>query len=123
MVVTFLPCVWDRLIWHERTALPSICSVQAPHSPEPHPDLVPVSFRCSRTTHSSGVPGSASTLTDLPLTTNAIEAIGSSPEYCFCSLGPHLAFGLILHSAKWTARATARSATRARFGLRLSAAA
>src|SRR5256886_11766577 len=80
MVVTFLPCVWDRLIWHERTALPSICTVQAPHSPEPHPNLVPVSFRCSRTTHSSGVPGSASTLTDLPLTTNPIEAIGSSPK-------------------------------------------
>src|SRR5207237_9194235 len=38
-------------------------------------------------------------------------------------VGPHLAFGLILHSAKWTARATARGATRARFGLRLSAAA
>ena len=39
MVVTFLPCVWDRLIWHERTALPSICTVQAPHSADAAAEL------------------------------------------------------------------------------------
>ena len=61
----------DMAIWQERTALPSIWTVQAPHRPEPQPNLVPVSFRCSRTTHSSGVSGSASTVTALLLIVNA----------------------------------------------------
>ena len=44
----------------------------------PHPNFVPVSLRCSRTTQSSGVSGSASTLTALPLTVNAMAAMRSS---------------------------------------------
>ena len=70
MVVTFLPVTSLRLVWHERTALPSTWTVQAPHSPEPQPNLVPVNFRCSRTTQSTGVSGAASTLTALPLIVN-----------------------------------------------------
>src|SRR6476661_5677602 len=52
MVVTFLPATLDTEIWQERIALPSMWTVQAPHRPEPHPNLVPVNLRCSRTTQS-----------------------------------------------------------------------
>src|SRR5689334_7559645 len=71
MVVTFLPLTRSIGTWQERTALPSTWTVQAPHRPEPQPNLVPVRFRCSRTTHRSGVSGSASTLTALLLIVNA----------------------------------------------------
>src|SRR5262245_49353523 len=77
MVVTFLSCTWETAIWQERTALPSTCTVQAPHRPEPHPNFVPVSFRCSRNTHNSGVSGSAVTLTALSLTVKAIVMLSS----------------------------------------------
>jgi hypothetical protein len=39
----------------ERTGRPSRCTVQAPHSPAPHPNFVPVKPRLSRNTHNSGV--------------------------------------------------------------------
>ena len=45
----------------ERTATPSMCTVQAPHCAMPQPYLVPVRPTCSRITHSSGVLGSTST--------------------------------------------------------------
>ncbi len=67
MVVTFLPATSDIVVWQERTALPSTWTVQAPHRPEPQPNLVPVSFRCSRTTQSSGVLASTSTLCRLAI--------------------------------------------------------
>src|SRR5262245_48080268 len=70
MVVTFLPATSLRPVWQERTALPSTWTVQDPHSPEPQPNLVPVNFRCSRTTQSSGVSASASTRSALPLIVN-----------------------------------------------------
>ena len=38
-----------------RIATPSRCTVQAPHSPIPQPNLVPVKPRLSRNTHSRGV--------------------------------------------------------------------
>ena len=70
MVVTFLPATSAIVVWQERTALPSTWTVQAPHRPDPQPNLVPVSFRCSRTTQSSGVSASTSTLAALPLIVN-----------------------------------------------------
>ena len=45
----------------ERVARPLTCTVQAPHWAMPQPYLVPVRPRVSRSTHNSGVPGSAST--------------------------------------------------------------
>src|SRR5215813_651524 len=47
---------------HDLTALPSRCTVQAPHSPTPHPNLVPVRARSSRKYHMSGISGSPSKL-------------------------------------------------------------
>src|SRR5262245_19932695 len=78
MVVTFLPPTVDICVWQDLTALPSIWTVQAPHRPEPQPYLVPVSLRCSRTTQSRAVSGSASTLTALPLIVNATPSWVSS---------------------------------------------
>src|SRR5580704_4307932 len=72
MVVTFLPATIATGVWHERIALPSRCTVQAPHMPAPQPYFVPVSLRCSRTTHSSGVSGPASTVAGLLLTVKVI---------------------------------------------------
>src|SRR6202030_2297666 len=72
MVVTFLPATIATGVWHERIALPSRCTVQAPHMPAPQPYFVPVSLRCSRTTESSGVAGPASTVAGLLLTVKVI---------------------------------------------------
>ena len=44
----------------DRTALPSTCTVQAPHCATPQPNLVPVMPSMSRSTHSSGISGGAS---------------------------------------------------------------
>src|SRR6185369_9157002 len=71
MVVTFLPPTCSNGTWQERTATPSRWTVQAPQRPEPQPNLVPVSLRCSRTTQSNGVLASTSTLCVVPLTVNA----------------------------------------------------
>src|SRR5256885_14356272 len=93
MVVTFLPFTWSIGTWQERTALPSRCTVQAPHRPDPHPNLVPVSFRCSRTTHSSGVSGSTSTLAAFPLIVNPT---GMSPSPMVLSIGSIITGALLL---------------------------
>src|SRR5215475_380272 len=61
MVTTFLPATDPTSVWHERCAVPSMCTVQAPHSPAPQPYLVPVNPTWSRIAHSNGVRGSAST--------------------------------------------------------------
>src|ERR1700722_19537898 len=71
MVVTDFPAASDSGIEHERTASPSICTVQAPQAAMPQPNLVPVSLRCSRNTQSSGVSGAASISCRCPLTVKA----------------------------------------------------
>jgi len=80
MVVIDLPSTSDASVWHDRTALPSTCTVQAPHNPAPQPNLVPVIFRCSRITHKSGVSGAAAAVAALPLIVNATT--NPSPQYC-----------------------------------------
>src|SRR5947207_14773774 len=62
----------------ERTAKPSRCTVQAPHSAMPHPNLVPVMPSTSRNTQSSGVSPSTSTLCELPLI-STVKAIAHAP--------------------------------------------
>ena len=59
------PCPAPRAsgVTHERTARPSTCTVQAPHAATPQPNLVPVRFSSSRSSHSSGICGSASSST------------------------------------------------------------
>src|SRR5512145_440281 len=67
MVVICLPSAAETGSTQERTALPSMCTVQAPHIAMPHPYLVPVRPACSRIAHKSGVLGLTLTSSDLPL--------------------------------------------------------
>src|ERR1019366_8865918 len=46
-------------VWQDRMGTPSTSTVQAPHCPSPHPNLVPVSPRSSRSTFKSGSSPSA----------------------------------------------------------------
>jgi len=52
---------------HERTGAPLRCTVQAPHSAWPQPNLVPVMPSVSRRAQRMGVDSSASTAWSLPL--------------------------------------------------------
>jgi hypothetical protein len=61
MVVIFLPSTALSGTEHERMAIPSTWTVQAPHWAMPQPYLVPVSPIVSRNTQSSGVSGSTLT--------------------------------------------------------------
>ncbi len=63
----------------ERVGAPSTCTVQAPHSAMPQPNLVPVMPSTSRSTHSSGVSPSTSTLCVVPLTL-MLKAMVSTPS-------------------------------------------
>src|ERR671924_547180 len=67
MVVIFLPAAALTGKEHERTASPSMCTVQAPHCAMPQPYLVPVSPTCSRNAQRSGVSASTSTSRAVPL--------------------------------------------------------
>src|SRR5689334_560733 len=67
MVVIFLPATAEMGVMHDRVGMPSTCTVHAPHSEAPQPNLVPVICRWSRSAHNRGVSGDASTSTDLPL--------------------------------------------------------
>jgi len=88
IVVMFLPEAWETGVEHDRTAAPSICTVQAPQSPAPHPNFVPVSCSVSRKTQSNGVSGDTLTLRSLPFTRRLMSAIVSCweliivPETC-----------------------------------------
>ena len=58
----------SMVVMQERVTPPSICTVQAPQSAMPQPNLVPVMPSTSRNTQSSGVSPSTSTLCAVPLT-------------------------------------------------------
>src|SRR2546425_12352415 len=72
MVVICLLAAALTLVEQERAGSPFRCTVQAPQSAMPQPYLVPVMLRRSRSTHRSGVSGSASTCMRLPLTFRVI---------------------------------------------------
>src|ERR1043165_270623 len=74
MVTTAWPSMSPTWIWQERTAVPSTCTVQAPHSARPQPNLVPVMPTMSRRYQSRGVSGSPLKFCALPLTVNLLMA-------------------------------------------------
>src|SRR5579872_2247130 len=76
MVVTLLPATCDTGVEQDRIALPSTCTVQAPQSPAPQPNFVPVSSSVSRKTQRRGVSGGTLTLRSLPLTRKVMSAMG-----------------------------------------------
>src|SRR5260221_10614152 len=61
----------------ERTASPSICTVQAPHCAIPQPNFVPVRPKTSRSTHSKGMSAGTSTDFETPLTFKFVMGIPS----------------------------------------------
>src|SRR5262245_21461902 len=76
MVVIALPAARLIGVWHDRTALPSIRTVQAPHWPSPQPNFVPWRSNWSRSTYSSGCAGSQeSALTARPFRRNGNVAM------------------------------------------------
>src|SRR5678815_1238983 len=75
IVVMLRPPIWLTGKRHENTDLPSTCTMHAPHCPAPQPNLVPVSFRSSRRTQSSGVSGCAVTVCRFPLTVSDVLII------------------------------------------------
>ncbi len=75
MVVTERPATAAIGVTQVRKAFPSMCMVQAPHKPTPHPNLEPLSLKVSLTTHSSGVLGSSSVRTTSPLSWNSIMGL------------------------------------------------
>src|SRR4030088_489292 len=58
-----------------------MCTMQAPHSPVPQPNFVPVSLRSSRITHNNGVAGGASVVAGLPFTVNIVAIASSLSPY------------------------------------------
>src|SRR5712675_32572 len=60
----------------DRTDLPSMMTVHAPHCPRPHPNRGPCNPRLSRNTYKSGVVESASTIRAFPFTLSEICAMG-----------------------------------------------
>src|SRR5258708_16356858 len=99
IVVTRLPAAAAIGVMHERAALPSRCTVHAPHNAMPQPNFVPVIPSTSRSTHSSGVSSSTSTLRALPLIVRVCGMCPSSQglhclEAAFCgALGVFLLLG------------------------------
>src|SRR5258708_6004689 len=75
MVVTFFPATLEIGVIQERVISPLMCTVQAPQSAMPHPNLVPVMFKVSRRTQSRGISGLTSTVWDFPLRIKVV-AIG-----------------------------------------------
>src|ERR1051325_9945034 len=72
MVVIRRPAT-DRIgVTQDRTATPSSSTVQAPHCPSPHPYLLPVRSKSSRSTLSKLRSGSAATLVWYPLSFNSV---------------------------------------------------
>ena len=59
MVVTDLPAALANGVTQPRTGSPSTCTVQAPHSAMPQPNLVPVMPSSSRRTQRRGVSSGA----------------------------------------------------------------
>src|SRR5271168_1407014 len=54
-------------------AWPPTITVQAPHSPTPQPNLGPLMFNTSRSTHSRGISGDTSTVAATLLTVNLVS--------------------------------------------------
>ena len=86
-MVTAKPATSDTRVWHENARLPSMCTMQAPHSPVPQPNLVPVSLSSSRITHNSGVSAGACERAGLPLTVKS-NAMAASTEMIWIGFGP-----------------------------------
>ena len=116
------PPTADIGVWHERTALPSTCTVQAPQKPPPQPNLVPVRPSSSRRYQSSGMSGSPSNVRFDPFTVNVaigaslINALGAPPPSAAARLAPLARRGRRRQSMRLGPSASARPAIHTRYG-------
>src|SRR5215472_7557347 len=74
MVVMEWPTAALTGITQDRLGIPSKCTVHAPQSATPQPNLVPFIPSTSRKTQSRGMSGETSSLCDLPLILSVIMA-------------------------------------------------
>src|SRR3954453_23968557 len=81
MVVTCELPMLSIGVTQDRVATPSMCTVQAPHSAAPQPNLVPVMPSTSRRTQSNGVSPSTSALCAVPLTLMLKAMLGSPFDF------------------------------------------
>src|ERR1041385_1104922 len=79
MVTTDLPAACETGVTHARIGDPLMCTVQAPQSAMPQPNLVPVRPSVSRKTQRSGMAAGTSTDCGLPLTVNLTAGIQTLP--------------------------------------------
>src|SRR5262245_22246848 len=80
MVRTLAPSSCQTNTVQDFTALPLICTTQAPHWDVSHPTWVPVSRRFSRRYCTRSVRGSTSAVTGLPFTVSVTADMGYPPE-------------------------------------------
>src|SRR5882672_8307968 len=81
IVVMDLPATSDTWVWQENARLPSMCTMHAPHSPAPQPNLVPVSLRSSLITHKRGVVDGAAEEAGFPLIVKLTDMFASPDEF------------------------------------------
>src|SRR6202035_482761 len=79
----------------DRTGLPSICTVQAPHWAMPQPNFVPVMPRMSRRPQSRGMSGGASNDFGSPLIVRVVAIRTSNPAFTGRNVRPTLEKGPI----------------------------
>src|SRR5258708_29515904 len=75
-----LPATSDTWVWRENARLPSMCTMHAPHSPAPQPNLVPVSLSSSLMIHKRGVVGGAADEAGFPFIVKSVDMFGSPAE-------------------------------------------
>src|SRR5258705_10537040 len=80
IVVMDLPAISDTWVWQENARLPSMCTMHAPHSPAPQPNLVPVSLSSSLMIHKRGVVGGAADEASFPFIVKSVDMFASPAE-------------------------------------------
>src|ERR1700730_8497145 len=83
MVSTFLPAILATGSRHDFTKTPSTKTEQVPHSPAPHPSLVPVMLRSSRRKSSTRWDGLACLATRRPFTVASTVRSAISNLLCY----------------------------------------
>src|ERR1700704_1491080 len=84
MVTTLAPLACPTSTVQDLTALPSICTTQAPHWLVSQPTWVPVKFRWSRRSCTRRVRSSTSAETALPFTVNLTVDTRDTSPIAFC---------------------------------------
>src|SRR6476646_4176658 len=75
-----LPATSDTWVWQENARLPSMCTMHAPHSPAPQPNLVPVSLSSSLMIHNRGVVCAAADEAGFPFFVKSVDMFASPAD-------------------------------------------